>query len=119
MDTIQLKIEKYQKILVQYIEKLAKEKNDGLGNNLMYQAIVDTKGYHFQLVKLGWYEKTYIHDVLIHLDINSETGNIWVQKNDTEIPLDVELAEYGIPKKHFVLGFRPPYMHGLAGFAIA
>jgi|GEM_PF-2658990 len=75
-----LKIEKYQKILVQYIEKLAKEKSNGLGNNLIYQAIIDTKNNHFQLVELGWHEKRYIHDVLIHLDINSETGNIWIQK---------------------------------------
>ncbi len=119
MDTIQSKIEKYQNILTQYIEKLAEEKNNSLGNELSYQPIIDTKRLHFQLVELGWYKKRYIHAVLIHLDINPETGNIWVQKNDTEIPLDIELAEYDIPKKHLVLGFRPPYMHGLAGFAAA
>lgn len=119
MDTVQSKIEKYQRTLVQYIEKLAEEKNNALGKKLTYQAIIDTKSYHFQLLELGWHEKRYVHDVLIHLDINPETGNIWVQKNDTEIPLDIELAEYDIPKKHLVLGFRPPYMHGLAGFASA
>lgn len=119
MEDIKLKVEKYQKILAQYIRKLADERNDSIGNDLTYQAIIDLDGKHFQLLELGWEKERYTHTVLVHLDISLKTGNIWVQKNDTEIPLDIELAAYDIPKSHFVLGFRPPYIREHSDFAVA
>lgn len=60
-----------------------------------------------------------MYAVLLHLDINAETGNIWVQQNNTEILIDIDLAEKGVPKNHFVLGFRPASMRSFSDYAMA
>lgn len=120
MDTLQSKIAKHQKALTKYITELAEERNNGIGNKLTHQAIIDTKNNHFQLVELGWIDDyKFNYCVLIHMDISPETGNIWVQRNRTEILIDEDLAKYDIPKKHFVLGFRPPYVREDTDFAVA
>ena len=119
MDNVKSKIKSYQKILSTYIQKLADERNNSLGNDMNYQAIIDTQNNHFQLVRIGWHDQRFLYNVLIHLDINTETGNIWVQQNNTEILLDNDLNEYGIPKNHLVLGFRPAAMRSFSDFAIA
>ncbi len=119
MDSLKAKINKNKKILAAYIRELAEEKNNALGNDLTYQAIIDLTSNHFQLVRIGWHENKYIYNILIHLDINPDTGNIWVQQNNTEILLDDELRHKGIPKNNFVLGFRPAAMRSFSDFAVA
>ena len=120
MDNIQLKIEKYQKVLSDYINNLSNEANKTLSNNIKYQAIVDTQNNHFQLIIIGWENDDFTYAVLIHLDINAETGNIWIQQNNTEIEIDAELKKLAsIPKKHFVLSFRPDYVREHSEYAIA
>ena len=102
------------------MRNLAKVYNDEIGEEVKYQAVVDLEGNHFQLLKLGWYKRQFFYAVLLHLDINAETGNIWVQQNNTEILLDEELKKFaGIPKKHFVLGFRPEFAWKHSEFAVA
>ena len=119
MDILKNQIKKYQKILATYIQELAHDYNTSLGNDATYQAIIDTKTNHFQLVRIGWRQNKSLYAVLIHLDINTETGNIWVQQNNTEILLDEDLEKKGIPKKHFVLGFRPAQMRAFSDYAVA
>jgi len=120
MDTIQSKIEKHQKILTEYINDLAEEKNDSIGVDFKHFAIVDTKNNHFQLIRMGWWGKEYIYKVLIHMSISAEAGNIWVWKNDTEIPVDVELAQqYGVIKKYLTVGWLPTDVQEVAGYATA
>jgi len=118
MENIRLKIGKYQKNLSVYIEGLAHEYNNALGNEMTYQPIIDTKHNHFQLVIMGWVGNKFIYEVLIHLDIHPETGNIWVQQNNTEILIDEDLEGYDIPKKHFVLGFRPASVRPHSKYAV-
>ncbi len=119
MDNIALKINKHQEILSQYIRKLAYDHNNALGNSMTYQSIIDLQENHFQLVRIGWYEQRFLYSVLIHLDINPKTGNIWIQQNNTEILLDVDLGKLGIPKNNLVLGFRPAEMRPYSDFAVA
>jgi XisI protein len=45
--------------------------------------------------------------------------NIWVQQNNTEIPIDEDLAVYGISKKNIVVGFHLEAMRPFSDFAIA
>lgn len=118
MENIKLKIEKHQKILSKYVEGLAYKYNHALGNDATYQAITDTKHNHFQLVVIGWAKQKFIYEVLMHLDIHPETGNIWVQQNNTEILIDEDLEEYDIPKNHFVLGFRPASVRPHSKYAV-
>lgn len=119
MDKLQIKIQKNQKILTQYIQELADHYNNALGNKLVYQGILDTQNNHFQLVKMGWLEDRFVFSVLIHLDISSKTGNIWIQQNNTEILLENDLKKYNISKKNLVLGFRPESMRKYSEFAVA
>ncbi len=119
MDILKNKIDTYQKVLATYIQDLANDYNNALGNDLTYQAIIDLTNNHFQLVRIGWHQDRFLYSVLIHLDINPETGNIWVQQNNTEILLDEDLEKKGIPKNHFVLGFRPAYMRPFSDYAVA
>lgn len=116
---IRNKIKKYQKALEQYVRTLATKYNNALGNEMTYLPIVDLRGNHFQLVKMGWHKHQFVFVVLIHFDINPETGNIWIQQNNTEILLDQELAKFNVPKNHLVLGFRPEYMRVDSDYAVA
>ena len=120
MDTLlKNRIKKYQHILSEYITQLAQERNTALGNDMTYQAIVDTKGNHFQLVRMGWDKHRFLYTVLIHFDINPITGSIWLQQNNTEIEVDKDLETYGITKKNIVLGFQPAYVRPMSDFAAA
>jgi hypothetical protein len=119
MDNITNKIKKYQKVLATYVQALANEYNNALGNDMTYQAVVDKESNHFQLVRIGWQQQRFLYAVLIHLDINAETGNIWVQQNNTEILIDQDLEKKGIPKNHFVLGFRPANLRPYSDYAVA
>ncbi len=119
MESLKFKIQNRQDILASYIERLATEKNTALGSVGGYFAVTDRAHNHFMLIRMGWTDRGFIHKVLLHLDINPESGNIWVQQNNTEILPDRDLAEYGITRSDFVLGFRPEWMRGQAGFATA
>ncbi len=119
MENVAEKIKKYQQILSNYIDALAEERNNSLGSLGGYQAITDTIHNQFQLVRMGWHGGQFYFRVLIHFSINAETGNIWVQQNNTEIPLDNDLADFGISKKQLVLGFRSADMRALSDYAVA
>jgi len=118
MDTLVLKIKKHQDALTKYLMNLANYYNNSLGNELTYQAVIDTHNNHFQLLKLGWTEDRFYYNILMHFDIHPETGNIWVQQNNTEILIDEGLEEYDIRKKDFVLGFRPESMRPHSKYAV-
>ena len=118
MDNLEKKIKKHQKVLTNYVEQLAKERNESLGSTGGYQAITDTKHNQFQLIHISWYERQFYFKVLLHFSIHPETSNIWVQQNNTEIPLDIDFGNMGIPKSRLVLGFRPADMRELSGFAV-
>lgn len=120
MDTVQTKIERHQKILTEYISNLADEKNDSIGSDFKHHAIIDGKINHFQLVRIGWRNEKYIYKVLIHVSVSAAAGNIWVWKNDTEIPIDIELAQqYGVMKKYLTVGWLPTDVQEVAGYATA
>jgi hypothetical protein len=119
MDNLQLKIQKHQTALKTYLKNLAEEYNTALGNDMNYQAIIDMESNHFQFIKMGWYKHQFIFSVLMHFDIHAETGNIWIQQNNTEIQVDLELERLAeITKRHLILGFRPKYMREASDFAV-
>ena len=119
--SLKIKIQKYQKTLNSYITTLANNENDiSKKHNVEHFAIIDLKNNHFQLIAMGWDDDEFIHVVLIHLSIHSQTGNIWIHQNYTEIEIDEELEKLvGIPKKHFVLGFHPKFVREHSDYAVA
>ena len=66
---------------------------------------------------VGWDRKTRVHGCLIHLDIID--GKIWVQRDETEDGVTLELVDAGIPKDRIVLGFHPPAIRPHTGYALA
>ncbi|MEM9887182.1 MAG: element excision factor XisI family protein [Bacteroidota bacterium] len=65
-------------------------------------------------------ESVDFHSVLIHLSIHPETGNIWIQQNNTEIQIDIALRELAeVPNEHLVLGFLPVSMRSYSEYAVA
>ena len=119
MDTIISKIEKHTQVISKYLNDLAEEKNNALGNEMTYQTVLDIDKKHFLLIQMGWKDHTFLYSVLIHLDIHPETGNIWIQQNNTEVLLTQEMEEMGIPKAHFVLGFRSEAMRIHSEYAVS
>ena len=118
MEPIIFKIKKHQTALTQYLDKLAIQRNESLGSPKGYQAVIDLQRNQFQLAQIGWYKDEFIFQVLMHFSIHPETGNIWVQLNNTEIQIDRELAHWKIPKSCLVLGFRPTALRQLSEFAV-
>jgi hypothetical protein len=45
-------------------------------------------------------------------------NKIWIQQDGTEVGIANELVELGVPKQDIILGFDPPNMRKLSGFAI-
>ena len=118
MVNIEKKIKHHQHVLTAYVEQLAKERNESLGSTGGYQAVTDIKHNQFQLIHISWFGRQHSFKVLLHFSIHPETGNIWVQQNNTEIPLDTDFSDMGIPKSHLVLGFRPADMRELSNYAV-
>lgn len=118
MDQVKMSTKQYAQILADYVNKMAEERNAALGNSLEYQAIVDLSGGHFQLLSMGWAGHKFLYQILMHFDLKPN-GKIWVQQNNTEILVDRDLGELGIPKTDIVPGFKPKEMRELGGFAAA
>lgn len=109
------KIKNYQKILELFLAEERKEKNIP---GIDFQLVIDKNNNHYQLVESGWYEKTYIYNVVFHFQIKSN-GKIWLLANNTDTPVAEELIKRGIPATDMVIGFHPVEMRPFTGFAVA
>jgi hypothetical protein len=106
----------YNHIIAQCIENLAVDYSQALGSGLEYQAIIDFKNNHYQLVRLGWVNRQFFYQILIHIDIKKDK-EIWIQQNNTEISLSEILVNQGVIKSDIILGFRPSYLRESAIYA--
>jgi hypothetical protein len=70
------------------------------------QVIFDIDRDRYLLLGHGWRGQERVYGVWIHLEIRD--GKIWIQRNQTEIDLEAELVELGVPKAAIVLGIIPP-----------
>ncbi len=68
----------------------------------------------YMLLDIGWYDKKYIHNATIHLEIIN--GKIWIQHDGTDPGIALDLEEAGVPRKDIVLGFRPPHVCQYTGY---
>jgi XisI protein len=100
------KIEKYQKILTDFLEEYGKI-NYANAPLLEQQVIIDTKRNHFELVSVGWQKGKFIHDTVFHFDIKE--NKIWIIQNWTDIKVSKELINRGVEASDIVIGFIPVY----------
>jgi hypothetical protein len=53
---------------------------------------------------------------VIHIDIKGD--KVWLQQDNTDAEIAMELVERGIPQEHIVLGFYPEYRRQFTDFAV-
>ena len=68
--------------------------------------LFDDQQQSYMLIDIGWEGKKYTHDVIIHIDIIG--SKIWIQRDNTEEGVAIDLLEAGVPKEDIVLGFHHP-----------
>ena len=82
-----------------------------------YKTIFDRRGDSYLIVREGWEESRRVLSFVVYAEIIN--GKIVIQEDWMEHGLARELEEAGIPKSEIVLGFQPPYVRPLTGYAAA
>lgn len=110
------KIKKYEQAILSFLQEYAKE---GLANaeSIETQLIADAERHHYQLMRIGWLNKEFIHHCIFHFDIKN--SKVWIQQNNTELQVADELMKLGVPASDIVLGFQPESVRPHTGFAVA
>jgi hypothetical protein len=98
------KVLKYQHIICTMLEEYAKIQ--GIPAEIKSYTLFDKEGHHYQLLSMGWFRQEYTYSVAMHLDIIDE--KVWIQQNNSDANLSMELIELGIAKEDIVLGFMLP-----------
>ena len=69
------------------------------------------------LLEIGWRDKKYIHQPVIHIEIIKD--KLWIQQDYTEEGVADDLLQAGISAEQIVLGFRHPTLRQYTEFAEA
>jgi len=110
------KIDKYEDIVLRFLEEQAEAWNDS-NNPIDFQIIADTQRKRYQLISIGWQDKHQFHGCIFHLDIINE--KVWIQRNNTDSLIADDLISMGIPKHDIVLGVIHPNRRKDTEYAIA
>jgi len=100
-----------KQILTQYANYLSSDEE------VKAQVVFDDERNHYLLLEMGWQNKKYIYQLIMHLTLID--GKVWIQQDYTEAGIVDELIEMGIPPAQIVLGFRHPKLRQYTGFAVA
>lgn len=105
------KIVKFEQAILDFLEEYA-EGYQNATDNLETQIIADSQRHHYQLLRVGWANKKFIHFCIFHFDIKD--GKVWVQVNETEELVVDELVKRGVSPDDIELGFQPEYLRRAA-----
>lgn len=81
------------------------------------ETVFDRAQDRYLILIVGWEGHRYEHGCTVHIDIID--GKVWIQRDGTEDGIALDLENAGIPKTSIVLGFKPPEVRPLTGYAIA
>lgn len=81
------------------------------------QVVFDRQRDNYLVVQEGWDGSRRIHSIVIHIEIIN--GKIVIQEDWTEHGIARDLEAAGVPKSDIVLGFQPPEVRPLTGYAVA
>ena len=107
------KLDEYRQYIQEMLGKYASYKP--AYGEVEVETIFDTIRDHYQIVYIGWENKSRVYGCSIHIDIKNE--KIWIQWNATEIDIADELVEMGVPKQDIVVGFHSPSIRRFTDFA--
>lgn len=68
--------------------------------------IMDEAQNHFIHIFTGWEEGDFFYDVLMHLAI--EEDKVMIYENNTDVPLEENLVQYGISEKDILMKRKTP-----------
>ena len=105
----------YQRIIKQVLQEHADYRAQAR-DPVRPVVVFDDEHSRYLLLMVGWDNKRYWHTTPIHIDIID--GKIWVQYDDTEDGVAMDLLNAGVPKEDIVLGFRPAEVRPYTGFGI-
>jgi len=108
-------LNQYRDIIEQLLIKLA-------STPLNYSGVRDTTVFdrrtdHYLVVREGWLKKQREHYIVAHLALIGD--KIWIYADGTEEGLAPQLERAGVPRSNIVLGFQPPHIRALTGYAVA
>ena len=109
------KIEEYRKVIQDVLTKYASVKGEGELDGVETQLLFDTANDHYQLLRIGWNNRTQVYLVVFHFDIKD--GKIWLQQNASDFDIVAEIEQQGVPKSDIVLAFHSPQMRPFTGYA--
>ena len=81
------------------------------------ELIFDTENDHYQILRVGWRNRTQVFLVVFHFYIKND--KIWIQQNASDYDIVGDLEARGIPKSDIVLAFHSPQMRPFTGYAVA
>ena len=78
--------------------------------------IADDTQKVYMLMRIGWNQKSRIHNCMFHADIIN--GKIWIQEDWTDYSIAQELTDRNVPKSDIVLAFHPKDVREETEFAV-
>ena len=93
------RVDEYRKIVREFLQDFAADDPEA-------QLIFDAERDRYLVMHVGWRGEYRSYGCAMQLD--TIDGKVWIQHNSTEVVIDQELIQRGIPKKDIVLGFRSP-----------
>lgn len=106
------KLQKYQKIVQNLLLGYAAVKPSY--GEIEVETVFDTNQNRYQIMKLGWLNKKWVHYCVMHLDIRDK--KIWIFCNTTEHDIAADLVQLGVPKQDIILGFYSPAMRAMSDY---
>ena len=111
------KIKKYSNILASYcldFEKSHKNSDDALTTI----AIIDKERHHYQTSVHGFSKNQHGHVFIVQFHFDIIENKIWIQRNNTNVVIENDLLDLGVPKSDIVFGCVPKYGRHLEGFGV-
>lgn len=104
------KVDRYRQLVMQFL--LGQSSEERL-NRVESQPIFDAQRDRYLILSQGWRGQERVYWVVMHLDLHQ--GKVWIQRNQTEVDIEVELITLGIPQTDIVRGMIPAEYRALAG----
>jgi len=79
--------------------------------------VFDREGGHYLLLEQGWDGFKRIRRTWVHVDLLED--KFWIQQDETQDGIAVELMAAGVPKERIVLAFQHPSRRQYGEFAAA
>lgn len=112
------KVNHYRQILKEVLHEFTNVRNNNSDQtDVETQLLIDTENDHYQILRVGWRNRTQVFLVVFHFDIKND--KIWIQQNASDYDIVGDLEARGIPKSDIVLAFHSPQMRPFTGYAVA